>query len=540
MLKPYRLQPESAHPARRGLLRRHPLIAFFLLAVLSNAAGSAFSILYNHWLIVSHYLDPAQKEAFWQTVWAYNLVAYPLGLGLVVLLLWPLARCGRDLRGGGPVSPGQLARCQRRLVNLPALQVCINFLGWIPGAVVFPLGIGLFSGQAAGAVVWGQFAVSFLVSALLTTVQTYFLLEAFLFKYIYPDFFRNDRPAAIAGGVFRITFRQRMILYWVAVALVPLVALLVVELNCTEAHKEWLDDLRLLALGVTAVGVVSSAILGAVTGRTMLSWLKAHAAATDQIAAGNYDHRIGEKRPGEFGRLTDRFNDMTAELARARLTRETFGQFVRPDVRDEILERYPGMGGGVEEVTVVFIDIRGFTRRSAGEPPERVVDLLNRFLTLAVAAVEGHGGWVNKFLGDGLMALFGAPRPCAAHADKAVAAALDLLARLARLNGELKSQGQEPLAVGIGLHTGPALVGCVGATLSEDGLERMRKEFTAIGETVNLAQRLEQLTKTRGGPILLSDATRQRLRGPVALTCLGPQELYGYIDRITVHRITLV
>ena len=235
----------------------------------------------------------------------------------MVGLLLPVARCRRQLRGGGPVSPALLARCQRRLVNLPALQVCLNFLGWIPGAVVFPLGIGLLGGWEDIGAIWWQFAVSFLVSALLTTVQTYFLVEAFLFKYVYPDFFRADRPAAIEGGVFRITFRQRMILYWVAVALVPLTALMVVELNASPEHAAWLDDLRRLALGVTVVGVISSAVIGAITGRTLLSWLKAHAAATDQLAAGNYDHRIDEKRPGEFGRLTDRFNDMAAELARA-------------------------------------------------------------------------------------------------------------------------------------------------------------------------------------------------------------------------------
>jgi adenylate cyclase len=319
--------------------------------------------------------------------------------------------------------------------------------------------------------------------------------------------------------------------------LAPLAALLVVALNGTPEHSEWLDDLHRLALGVTLVGVASSAVLGAITGRMMLSWVKAHAEATKRLAAGDYDHRIAEKRPGEFGRLTDRFNDMVAELARARLVRDTFGQFVQPDVRDQILERYPGLGGEVVEVTVMFIDIRGFTRRSAGEPPERVVDLLNRFLTLAVAAVEGHDGWVNKFLGDGLMALFGAPRACAAHADRAVAAALDLLGRLAKLNDELKVKGQAPLAVGVGIHTGPALVGCIGATWTDAGGERMRKEFTAIGETVNLAQRVEQLTKACAAPVLLSDATRLRLGAPVLLRCLGPREAPGCKDPITVYGI---
>jgi adenylate cyclase len=519
--------------------RRHPLVAFFVLALLSNAAGSVFSILYNDWLIVRHYLapHPAQVEAFWRTVWLYNLVAYPVCLAVMAYLLVPLARCRRQLCGPVPVSPGHLARCQRRLINLPGLQVCINFLGWLPGAVLFPLGIGFLGGwDDIGAISW-QFAVSFLVSALLTTVQTYFLLEAFLFKYIYPDFFRHDRPAAIEGGVFRISFRQRMSLYWIAVALVPLTALLVVVLNCTPEHADWLPDLRRLALGVTAVGVVSSAVIGAVTGRTLLSWLNAHGTATEEVAAGNYDHRIEEKRPGEFGRLTDRFNDMAADLARGRLIRDTLGQMIGPEARDVVLERYPGLGGEVEEVTAMFIDIRGFTRRSAGEPPQRVVELLNRFFSLCFGPIQRRGGHVNKFLGDGLMALFGTPRPCDDHADRAVAAALDLLAELDRLNEELNREGQAALAVGIGIHTGPALVGCIGATLNGERGPSTRKEFTAIGETVNLAQRIEQLTKSCGGPVLLSEASRLRLRGGVGLSCLGPQEVAGCRDRMIVHRV---
>ncbi len=531
-----RLLAESDGTAvRQGMLARYPLVGFFILAILSNAAGSVFSILYNDGLIVRHYLTPRQVAAFWQTVWVYNLVAYPLCLTLMASLLRPLAHCRTRLCVSGLVSPGLLARCQRRLINLPGLQVCINFLGWIPGAVVFPLGIGLLGGWDHIGAIWWQFAVSFLVSALLTTVQTYFLLEAFLFRYIYPDFFRQDRPADVTGGVLRITFRQRMILYWIAVALVPLTALLVVVLNCTEEHSDWLSDLRRLALGVMLVGIVSSAVIGAVTGRTLLSWMTAHAAATDQIVAGNYAHRIEEKRPGEFGRLTDRFNDMAAALARARIIRETLGQMVGAEVREEILDRYPGLGVEVEDVTVMFVDIRGFTRRSAGEPPERVVELLNRFFTVSLAAVRRHGGHVNKFLGDGLMALFGVPRACDDHPDRAVAAALELLAELPRWNAELKRESRLPLVVGIGIHAGPALVGCIGATL-DDG-DRVRKEFTAVGATVNLAQRIEQLTKRCEGPLLISDAVRQRLRAPWRALCLGPQELGDAEAPMVVHRV---
>ena len=531
-----------ASPARcwslTGLVEIHPTLAFFLLAILSNAAGSAFSILYNESLIVGHYLDPVQQGAFWRTVQVYNLVGYPLCLVVLFRLLRPLARCRHALAADQVVPAHVLVRCQRLLVNLPFYQVCLNFAAWIPGAVVFPLGIGLLGNWTNIGPIWGQFAVSFLMSATITTVQTYFILEAFAFRFLYPTFFRHDRPADLPG-VFRISFRQRMMLYWAAVALVPLVALLIVVLNCTPGHAAWLEDLCRLALGVTVVSVVCSALIGWVDGRTLLSWLAAHTEATEQITSGNYRHRILEKRPAEFGQLTDRFNDMAAQLERGQLLRENFGQLVGPEVRDDILERYPGLGGEVVEITVMFVDIRGFTRRSAGQSPEQIVDLLNRFLTLCVAAIHERGGLVNKFLGDGLMALFGVPRTCPDHADRGVLAALDLLGRLEGLNQQLRQQGVPPLVVGIGIHSGPALVGCIGATLGSCGGSgpRMRKEFTAIGETVNLAQRIEQLTKCCRGPILISAATRACLKTQVPLVCLGPQEVYGFPAGVVTYRI---
>jgi adenylate cyclase len=229
---------------------------------------------------------------------------------------------------------------------------------------------------------------------------------------------------------------------------------------------------------------------------------------------------------------------MAAALESAQRLRETFGQFVSPDVRDEILRRHPGLGGEVAEVTVLFADMRGSTRRSAGVEPARAVELLNRFLSLAVAAVEENGGWVNKFLGDGVMALFGAPRPQADHADAALAAARTLAARLETLNRELGAQGGERLDIGIGIHTGPALVGCIGASIEEaDGTRRVRREFTAVGDTVNACQRIEQLTKTLGGRILLSEETRKRLANGAGLAPVGLQTLTGFDHQVLLHRL---
>ncbi len=528
----------AGRPPRAGFLRRRPLLAYFLLALLSNVFGSVFNIGYNGTLIVAIRLQPPQQAAFGRVLPAYNLVAYPLCALLLLRLLWPLRPCLRDLRAGAPVAPARLERCRRLLVNLPAYQVGINLLGWAPGAVVFPLGVCLLGGWDNAGAVWLHFAVSFLVSALLTTVQTFFLLEWFLVEFVYPEFFADARPADVRG-VLRLPLGWRLFCYWLAVAVVPLVALLAVALNFSPHDRGHFGELRGLAVAAAACGIASSALISALVSRNLVFWVRAHTAATEEITRGNYGHRIAEKRPDEFGRLTDHFNDMAGGLGRGRELRNQMGQMVGPEMRDFILEHFPALGGEVQEATVVFIDIRGFTRRTTGEPAGRVVELLNRFLSLAVAAIEGQGGWTDKFLGDGLMALFNVPYPDADHADRAVLAAQDLLRRLGQLNAELATQGKPSLAVGVGIHTGPALVGCIGATLAlPGGGTSVRKAFTAIGETVNLAQRMEQLTKQLGGPVLLSEQTRARLRrAGHPLTCLGPTAVPGYDGTLVVYRL---
>jgi adenylate cyclase len=509
---------------------RWPFVCLFAIALLCNVAASLFSIGYNHQLIVDD-LEPAQKAAFWKVVLGNNAVMFTLCLSIVGYLFWPLARCRADLLAGRTVERTRLVNCQRGLINLPLWQLCINLVGWLPGAVVFPLGICLLSSDWSNADrIWMGFGVSFVVSALMATVQTFFLMEAFQLRYLYNDFFREDRPTEVSG-VVRISLRFRFLAYWFAVAVVPLIALLAVFLHPNGRQNP------ALAWEVTLICFASSAILGAVTGRTFLSWLKTQAVATKQITQGNYKYRIQDKRPGDFGRLTDRFNDMAAALDEAQHMRDTFGQIVGPKVRDEIMKR-PILGGEVQEVTVLFADIRGFTTRSAGAAPETVVAVLNRFLSLALAVVEERDGLVNKFLGDGFMALFNAPLLRQDHADLAVAAACGLLARLDRLNDELAAEGQAPLQVGIGIHTGPALVGSIGATVTDaDGRNQLRREYTAIGETVNLAQRIEQLTKTCGGPLLISEQTRLRLVRPILLSALDPQLVPGCATAQCVHRV---
>ena len=412
-----------------ALVRRWPFAAVLLLIFGSNAFGSVFNIGYNRELIVNRLLDETQQAVFHDIAFPlYNLIVYPIGLGITVWLIVPVARSWRLMRRGQTVPLKLLELARKRLVNLPFYQVCLNLLGWLPGAFVFPLLVCALGGNHEAAAIWSQFIVSFVVSALLTTAQTFFLLEWFLKRYFYDDFFKDARPAAVQGMI-RIPFKVRMAMLWSALA-VPLVALWLVAVNLSDANRDT-TNLQTLALLVMVIGGSSGLFIFWLVGSDLWKWVEAHETATEQVELGNFEVHVQEQRPDEWGQLTDRFNDMVAALARAKYTRELLGQIVSPEVRDDLLQNFPGLGGETEEITVLFADIRGFTRRTAGKDPTRVVELLNRFLTLATIAVESRGGLIDKYLGDGVMALFGARRRNVNHADQAVAAAQDLLSQTA-------------------------------------------------------------------------------------------------------------
>jgi adenylate cyclase len=194
-----------------------------------------------------------------------------------------------------------------------------------------------------------------------------------------------------------------------------------------------------------------------------------------------------------------------ARLAREEVARANYGRFLPEYVVQQILENPDSfkLGGVNQTVTVLFADIRGFTRLSEHAPPERVVQLLNNYFTAMSDVIFAHGGTLDKYLGDGLMALFGAPTASPEDACNAVAASVQMQRRMEEINVQLSAEGLAEIAIGIGLHTGVATVGYIGS-------ER-RSEYTAIGDTVNLAARLEQ--NALPGQIILSDATARAAEG---------------------------
>src|SRR5262245_22675559 len=191
-------------------------------------------------------------------------------------------------------------------------------------------------------------------------------------------------------------------------------------------------------------------------------------------------------------------------LAREEVARANYSRFLPEYVVKQMLENPESfkLGGVSQTITILFADIRGFTRISEHAQPERIVSLLNRYFSAMTDIIFAHGGTLDKYLGDGLMALFGAPTATPDDANNAINAAVAMQRRLLGINVELMNEGLPEIGVGMGLHTGEVIVGYIGSD--------RRSEYTAIGDTVNTSQRLE--SNAKGGEILISDATAKAAR----------------------------
>jgi adenylate cyclase len=216
-------------------------------------------------------------------------------------------------------------------------------------------------------------------------------------------------------------------------------------------------------------------------------------------------------------------------LAREEVARANYSRFMPEYVVQQLLENPDSfrLGGANQTITVLFADIRGFTSISENANPEQVVKLLNQYFSAMSQIIFDHGGTLDKYIGDGLMALFGAPTATLADPVNALMTAVAMQRKIRELNPQLVSQGFGEIAVGIGLHTGEATVGYIGS--------EQRSEYTAIGDTVNLASRLE--SNTSGGQILISEATARAAGDIFPLTARPPLTVKNRRQPVEVFQV---
>jgi adenylate cyclase len=282
-------------------------------------------------------------------------------------------------------------------------------------------------------------------------------------------------------------------------------------------------------IAVAALVVASVVALGAA--RSVSRPVQALAAHTEVIAGGDYSARIELDRADELGQLAASFNRMSAGLAERDRVRDLLDKNVSPAVAAQLLRDGAALGGEERPVTILFVDLRGFTSLSERLSPRELIALLNRYLDAMSHAIEAEGGVIDKFIGDAIMALFGAPLAQPDAADRALAAALAMRRALAALNAELAAEQQPQLAFGIGINTASVVAGNIGS--------HRRLNYSVIGDGVNVASRLQALTRdpAYATDIIVSAATLQAAKRTWQTEALGNVKVKGRMAELGIHKL---
>jgi adenylate cyclase len=223
---------------------------------------------------------------------------------------------------------------------------------------------------------------------------------------------------------------------------------------------------------------------------------------------------------------------INASLEKKRLRdqqRELIRKFAASEVADDLLAKGFNLGGQVIQATVLFSDIRSFTTITESQPASDTIEMLNDYYSLMFEAINGRGGVVNQMLGDGIMALFGAPIPLENACEAAVFAALEMIELIDLFNLQQSAAGKPQIRIGVGIATGQVIAGYTGTM--------QRATYTCVGDTVNMAARLEAHTKVVGLPILMNEETRQCLGEDIQVEDCGPVELKGKTNTVNVYAV---
>jgi adenylate cyclase len=308
----------------------------------------------------------------------------------------------------------------------------------------------------------------------------------------------------------------------------------VLQYSRDEKLKPARDLERVLGL-VFASSLLVAGLIALVIARGVSEPVLQLAAHTRRVSAGDYEARVHLRRNDELGQLASAFNTMTAGLAERDRIRDLLDKNVSPEIATRLLRDGAALGGEEREVTVLFADLRGFTTLSEQLQPPELLALLNRYLDRMSGEIEQRGGVIDKFIGDAIMALFGAPVSQPDSADRALAAAIAMEQALTAFNRELAAEGRSPLSVGIGINTARVVAGNIGS--------HRRLNYSVIGDGVNIAARLESLTRTPDyrTNIITSAATAAATvnRVPFAFRPLGVVQVKGRAAAIEIFAVEL-
>lgn len=420
--------------------------------------------------------------------------------------------------------PGWMDLAKRRLLSMPLMQACVAMTGWIIGYSLF-LGTVKYHGASFPDRLLILGLQDSIVHALFCFVVIYYSLESLNRRFYIPILFPEGHLSGVKG-VWNLSLGMRFFIFYIAVCIFPMITVYTVFTVRMSGYEQIRSPMEVLF----AVMLLSGSFLTILFARSYGKPLSEMKSTAEKIRAGKYESRIQVLSTDEVGMLGETINEMSRGLKERDFIKETFGKVVDPAVRDYLLSGNIALGGEMRQATVLFSDIRGFTGLSESTAPDRVVYILNRYFDKISECIVREKGLVNKYIGDAVLAVFGAPMDLPDHPQRALNAALEMRRARNELNIHLQAEGFKALHSGIGIHTGAVLAGNIGS--------ETRMEYTVIGDAVNLASRIEGLTKDLGREILISGATRNLLTGGVVVPeFLRNVQVRGKQEAIDIYAI---
>jgi len=336
---------------------------------------------------------------------------------------------------------------------------------------------------------------------------------------------------------FKTTFSGKIVkTLLINIITVIIVIMLMLLVNITQAlqynieisPKLYLGFFKELSYGILIM-VIMTLIISKLFAKHVRTVLQTQLSTMEEIVSGKLDRLIPILSDDELGLMAHRTNEMIKGLREKDLCQRRFGIYVTPEISELILKGGVNPAGEIMEATILFCDLRGYSQFAEKKSPVEVVQFLNQYFTNMEEIIRSNGGIVLQFIGDEIEAVFGAPKPLDEHADRALSSAISMRERLMELNNERIQDGEEPVYHGIGIHSGKVLAGSIGSPT--------RKSYAMVGDTVNLASRLQELNKDFGTDIIISKETKALLKGTYSLRFLGEVKVKGREQSVEIYAV---